>query len=156
RHDGSPYKTPISPPMASRAGAGGYPAYPGAGDAHVGGGGGGGGGVGGRYMQQPPFVPYPRETHYGRPASDRPVMLPHGTRRPTIMGPYGPYSRAGADILWPYAHSRGDMLPLVPSNPLAISTNIDSSKRIKLATPIKQDNRIPLVIDTSDNNHTNR
>ncbi|KAK8720196.1 hypothetical protein OTU49_013521, partial [Cherax quadricarinatus] len=73
-----------------------------------------------------------------------------------IMAAQRPYSRAGADILWPYAHSRGDMLPLVPSNPLAISTNIDSSKRIKLATPIKQDNRIPLVIDTSDNNHTNR
>ncbi|XP_045598857.2 protein PRRC2A isoform X4 [Procambarus clarkii] len=149
RHEGSPYKTPISPPMASRAGAGGYPAYPGAGDGHVGGG-------GGRYMQQPPFVPYARETHYVRPAmggrgrityllSDRPVMLPHGTRRPTIMGPYGPY-----------AHGRTDMMPLVPSNPLAISTTIDSSKRIKLVPPIKPDNRVPLVIDTSDNNHTNR
>nr|XP_053647955.1 uncharacterized protein LOC128699336 [Cherax quadricarinatus] len=65
-----PTRRPSRRPMASRAGAGGYPAYPGAGDAHVGGGGGGGGGVGGRYMQQPPFVPYPRETHYGRPAAD--------------------------------------------------------------------------------------
>ncbi|XP_042217385.1 uncharacterized protein LOC121862983 isoform X2 [Homarus americanus] len=72
------------------------------------------------------------------------------------MGPYRPYSRAGADILWPYAHGRTDMMPLVPSSPLAISTTIDSSKRIKLSTPIKPDNRVPLVIDTSDNNHTNR
>lgn len=148
RHDGSPYKTPISPPTGSRAGAGGYPSYPPTGDAHVGGGGGMVGG-GGRYMQHPPFAPYPRDTHYVRPTSDRPVMLP---RRPTIMGPYGPYSRAGADILWPYASSRTDMMPLVPSNSLAVSTTMDSSKRIKL-TP-KPD--VPLVIDTSDNNHGNR
>lgn len=148
RHDGSPYKTPISPPMASRAGAGGYPAYPAAGDGHVSAGGGMAGGLvgggGGRYMQQPPIFPYPRDSHYGRPPSDRPVMLPHGTRRPTIMGPYGPY-----------AHSRTDMMPMVPSNPMAVSTNMDS-KRIKLSTPIKPENRVPLVIDTSDNNHSNR
>lgn len=147
RHDASPYKTPISPPLASRAGAGGYPAYPPAGDGHVGGGGGMVGG-GGRYMQQPPFVAYPRD-NYVR-STDRPVMLPH--RRPTIMGPYGPYSRAGAEILWPYA--RTEMMPLVPNNSLAVSTTMDSSKRIRL-TP-KPDTRGPLVIDTSDNNHSNK
>ncbi|XP_068206977.1 nuclear receptor corepressor 2 isoform X3 [Palaemon carinicauda] len=139
RHEGSPYKTPISPPMGSRAGAGGYAAYPAAGETHVSGGG------GGRYMQQPPYL-YPREHHYIRPASDRPVMLPHGPRRPTILGPYGPYA----------AHGR-DMLPVVGGNPLAVSTTMDSSKRIKLSQPNKQDNaRAPLVIDTSDNNHSSR
>lgn len=139
RHEGSPYKTPISPPMGSRAGAGGYPAYPAAGETHVGGGG------GSRYIQQP-YI-YPREPHYIRPASDRPVMLPHGPRRPTILGPYGPYA----------AHGRTDMMPGVAGNPLAVNTTMDSSKRIKLSQPSKQDSaRVPLVIDTSDNNHSSR
>ncbi|KAK7073871.1 nuclear receptor corepressor 2, partial [Halocaridina rubra] len=149
-HEGSPYKTPISPPMGSRAGAAGYAAYPAAGDTHVGGG-------GGRYIQ--PYMAYSsREPHYVRPASDRPVLLSHPPRRPTILGTYGPYSRGGgADILWPYAHARSDMMPVVTGNPLAVSTTLDSSKRIKLANPMKQDNaRVPLVIDTSDNNHSNR
>lgn len=48
------------------------------------------------------------------------------------------------------------MMPMVPSNPMAVSTTIDSSKRIKLTPPIKPENRVPLVIDTSDNNHSNR
>ncbi|XP_047470502.1 uncharacterized protein LOC125026244 [Penaeus chinensis] len=146
-HDGSPYKTPISPPMASRAGAGGYPAYPPSGDTH------------GRYIQpppiqqQPPFVAYPRDqSHYVR-NTDRPMMLPHGPRRPTIMGNYGPYSRAEAEMLWPYTHShpRTDMMSIVPGNPLAISTTIDSSKRMKLSQQMK-----PLVVDTSENNHSSR
>ncbi|KAK4287766.1 hypothetical protein Pmani_039171 [Petrolisthes manimaculis] len=83
-------------------------------------------------------------------------MLPVGSRRPTIMGPFGPYSRAGADVLWPYTHTRTtEMIPMVPSNPLSVSTTMDSSKRIKLSAPIKQEQRVPLVIDTSDN-HSNR
>lgn len=43
------------------------------------------------------------------------------------------------------------MMSIVPGNPLAISTTIDSSKRMKLSQQMK-----PLVVDTSENNHSSR
>lgn len=58
-----------------------------------------------------------------------------------------------AHLCRPYTHShpRTDMMSIVPGNPLAISTTIDSSKRMKLSQQMK-----PLVVDTSENNHSSR
>lgn len=134
RHDGSPYKAPISsPPMGSRAGAGGFPAYPPSADGHAGG--------GGRYMPagHHMYPTYSRGADYHVRANDRPLML-HSGRRPTIMGAIGQYR----------AYSQADIMPLIQGNPLTVTaTTIDKNSRMK---PIQQ----PLVIDTSTDNHSSR
>merc|ERR1712198_557928 len=63
----------------------------------------------------------------------------HGPRRPTIMGAIGQYR----------AYSQAEIMPLIQGNPLTVTAAIDKTTRMK--QPIQ-----PLVIDTSDTNHSSR